>query len=226
MSVWGQISLNNGCSVTMLHIEEIHDWVMVVVILIVVLITLLMMNIVSMPSCNLTYSSDESLEFFWVLIPSISLFTIAIPSLHCLYLMEEVYSPGSTMKVIGHQWFWSYEYGGLDGISFESYLDSSNTSPSSPRLLSVDNEVCLPFNVEVRVLVSSADVLHSWAIPSLGVKIDAIPGRINQVSIWPKKIGAYYGQCSEMCGSLHSFMPIQVSVLPFTAFTLWIKLFS
>nr|AID54848.1 cytochrome c oxidase subunit 2 [Hoplopleura akanezumi] len=222
MSVWSQLSLHNGCSSTMLHIEEVYDWVMVMVTFIVVMISVLMFSISLSVSSNLNYSSNELLEFVWVVIPSLILFALAIPSLHCLYLMEEVYSPAVTVKVIGHQWYWSYEYGDFEGISYDSYLSSKN-SPVN-RLLEVDNEVCIPLLTEVRFLVSSADVLHSWALPALGVKVDAIPGRINQVSVYPKKVGVFYGQCSEMCGTMHSFMPIHVSVMPFSAYLSWSKL--
>nr|USC52451.1 cytochrome c oxidase subunit 2 [Hoplopleura edentula] len=218
MTTWSQLTFHNGCSSSMLHIEEVHDWVMVMVVMIVVMNLMLMINTVTSYSCNLNYFSNEALEFVWVLVPSLILFALAIPSLHCLYLMEEVYSPGVTIKAVGHQWYWSYEYGDASSLAFDSYLTKSSIN----RLLEVDMEICMPLHTEARVLVSSADVLHSWAVPSLGVKADAIPGRINQISVWPSKVGVYYGQCSEMCGAMHSFMPIRASVLPLHEFTLWI----
>lgn len=172
------------------------------------------------------------LEIVWTLIPSIVLIFIAIPSFALLYAMDEVISPSITLKVIGHQWYWSYEYSDY----YLSLFSASNTSlnydsfmvpedelvPGELRLLEVDNSVVLPVKTHVRVIVTAADVLHSWAIPSLGVKMDAVPGRLNQASLFIKRCGTYYGQCSEICGVHHGFMPIVIDVVPLHQYILWV----
>lgn len=173
------------------------------------------------------------LEIVWTLIPSFVLILIAIPSFALLYAMDEVISPAITLKIIGHQWYWSYEYSDY----YLSLLSSSNSSlnfdsfmipedelrKGQLRLLEVDNPVVLPIKTHVRVIVTAADVLHSWAVPSLGVKMDAVPGRLNQASLFIKRPGVYYGQCSEICGIHHGFMPIVVEALPLSKYITWIS---
>jgi cytochrome c oxidase subunit 2 len=162
------------------------------------------------------------LELVWTVMPSIILFFIAIPSFSLLYSMDEVIDPSLTIKAIGHQWYWSYEYGDYFAdtgkiLSFDSYmLPSSDLEEGQHRLLEVDNPVVLPVDTHIRVLVTAADVLHSWAVPSLGVKSDAVPGRLNQMSIYIKRQGVYYGQCSELCGVNHGFMAYICSCCVFT----------
>jgi cytochrome c oxidase subunit 2 len=182
-----------------------------------------------------------TLEIVWTLLPAVVLFIIAIPSFALLYTMDEVFEPFFTVKVIGHQWYWSYEmtdgakfqdlvksrfvstdtdeanisFAGLSNEGFDSYLvpDDELNNPmllTKFRLLTVDNHLVVPVKTPTRFLVTSADVLHSWAIPSLGVKIDACPGRLNQTSVLIKYVGYYYGQCSEICGVNHGFMPIGI----------------
>jgi cytochrome c oxidase subunit 2 len=169
------------------------------------------------------------LEIIWTLFPAIILFVIALPSFSLLYSMDEILEPILSLKVVGHQWYWSYEF--IDGTiaqdclkikqdlnlssnmseGFDSYLlAEEDLTEDSIRLLTVDNHLIIPVEVPSRILVTSADVLHSWAIPTLGVKIDACPGRLNQTSLLIKHIGFYYGQCSEICGVNHGFMPIGI----------------
>lgn len=175
------------------------------------------------------------LEIIWTLIPALILVFVAIPSFSLLYSMDEIIEPLLTIKVIGHQWYWSYEF--LDpNILFKLYYESLDVKPSkefkplsvtcnfdsymltddqlskenSLRLLEVDNKLYLPVETNVRLLITSADVLHSWAVPALGVKLDACPGRLNQTSLYIKRPGTFYGQCSEICGVNHGFMPIAV----------------
>ena len=158
------------------------------------------------------------IELIWTITPAIVLVAIAFPSFKLLYLMDEVIDPAITIKVVGHQWYWSYEYSDYatqDGasIAFDSYLiPEADLEIGDLRLLEVDNKVILPVNTHVRVIVTSADVIHSWAIPSLGVKMDAIPGRLNQTSFLANREGIFYGQCSEICGLAHSAMPIAIEV--------------
>ncbi len=170
------------------------------------------------------------LEIVWTIVPALILVVIAIPSFSLLYSIDEIIEPLYTIKVIGHQWYWSYEVLQSDLLewaegsdneaistsgSFDSYMlaeDEINVGEylKSYRLLSVDNHLFIPTETNVRVLVTSSDVLHSWAVPSLGVKLDACPGRLNQLSVFIKRDGLYYGQCSEICGVNHGFMPIGI----------------
>ena len=173
------------------------------------------------------------LEIIWTIIPAVILVFVAIPSFSLLYSMDELIEPLLTIKVIGHQWYWSYEFldpnilfklyyetiGSSDEFTplnvtcnFDSFMLSEDqlTKENSLRLLEVDNKLYLPIETNVRVLITSADVLHCWAIPALGVKLDACPGRLNQTSLYIKRPGTFYGQCSEICGVNHGFMPINV----------------
>jgi cytochrome c oxidase subunit 2 len=140
---------------------------------------------------------------------------IAIPSFALLYSLDEVINPSMTLKVIGHQWYWSYEYSDSSNpkniLNFDSYMKSEeDLTLENFRLLEVDNRIVLPIKIHIRLLVTAADVLHSWAVPSLGIKVDACPGRLNQVFLFLKREGVFYGQCSEICGINHGFMPIVV----------------
>nr|YP_009476695.1 cytochrome c oxidase subunit 2 [Proteomonas sulcata]AVM81188.1 cytochrome c oxidase subunit 2 [Proteomonas sulcata] len=172
----------------------------------------------------------STIEIIWTITPSLILMVIAVPSFALLYSMDEVIDPVVTVKVIGHQWYWSYEYSDYadkegNSISFDSYmLATEDLSPGQLRLLDVDNRVVLPTNTHVRVLVTAADVLHSWAVPSLGVKMDACPGRLNQISLFIKREGVFYGQCSELCGINHGFMPIVVEAVPIEKYITWVAL--
>lgn len=158
------------------------------------------------------------IELVWTITPAIVLVAIAFPSFKLLYLMDEVIDPAITIKVVGHQWYWSYEYSDYvaqDGssIAFDSYMvPEADLEVGDLRLLEVDNRILVPQNTHVRMIVTSADVIHSWAVPSLGIKMDAIPGRLNQTSFLANRAGVYYGQCSEICGFGHSVMPIAVEV--------------
>lgn len=146
----------------------------------------------------------QEIETIWTLIPAIMLIFIALPSLKTLYLIEDTKTPRITIKVIGHQWYWSYEYTTLNALETENFMENSNTL----RLLKTREILHLPRKTLIRTLISSADVIHSWTIPTLGCKADALPGRLNQVFLFSKRIGLFTGQCSEICGNNHSFMPI------------------
>ena len=141
--------------------------------------------------------------------------------------MDEVVDPSLTIKAVGHQWYWSYEYSDVneESIEFDSYMvPTQDLNEGDMRLLEVDNRIVVPINTTVRVVITGADVIHCFAVPSLGVKADAIPGRLNQVSFLAKRPGLYYGQCSEICGSDHSFMPIVVEAVSQEKFVNWIEL--
>jgi cytochrome c oxidase subunit 2 len=170
-----------------------------------------------------------TIEILWTVAPSLILVLIAIPSFALLYSMDEVVDPAVTVKAIGHQWYWSYEYsdysqGDNSGIVFDSYMIPEEDLPKGGfRLLEVDNRVVLPVNTHIRMIITAADVLHSWAVPSLGVKCDAIPGRLNAVPLFLKREGVFYGQCSELCGTNHAFMPIVVEGVSLDDYIAWVS---
>jgi len=185
------------------------------------------LNIIS-NLAKLKLTHNTTIEIIWTLIPSFILILIAIPSFGLLYAMDDIIDPEVTIKSIGHQWYWSYEYSdyvsSVGKISFDSYMiPEAELSLGQLRLLEVDNSVVLPKGVYVRVNVTGADVLHSWAIPSLGIKIDAVPHRINSGIIFLQRTGVFYGQCSEICGVNHGFMPIVVKSVTIDNYLNWIN---
>jgi cytochrome c oxidase subunit 2 len=170
------------------------------------------------------------LEIVWTIIPALILVLIAVPSFALLYSLDEILDPQITLKIVGHQWYWSYEYSDYlttqsdEGFGFDSYLLSADDlTPGAFRLLEVDNRVVLPVNTHIRLLVSAADVLHSWAVPSFGIKVDACPGRLSQASLFLKREGVFYGQCSEICGINHGFMPIVVKSVSISEYLAWLS---
>ena len=176
---------------------------------------------------NFTHSSI--LEFIWTIIPAFILLTISVPSFALLYSLEESIEPSLTLKITGHQWYWSYEFSDCldllktENLVIDSYMMCmSDLTKGTLRLLEVDNRVVLPVNTHIRILVTSADVLHSWAVPSLGIKIDACPGRLSEGSLFIKREGVFYGQCSEICGINHGFMPIVVKAVSWDTFLIWL----
>lgn len=167
---------------------------------------------------------EEDLETIWTIIPSCILLIIGIPSFGLLYMMEEGSSPNLSIKVIGHQWFWSYEYQRIvDNVfEFDSYL-LEDLNEGEFRMVETDNIVVLPEKINIRFLISSVDVLHSYAVPPFGVKVDAVPGRINQSMVYINRLGLFNGQCSELCGVNHSAMPISVGVIDLETFSEFLK---
>ncbi len=168
------------------------------------------------------------LELIWTISPAFILIAIAFPSFRLLYLMDEVISPTLTIKVVGHQWYWSYEYSDFvtdsgESIDFDSYMiPESDLELGQFRLLDVDNKLIVPVDCHIRLIVTGADVLHSFAVPSLGLKLDGVPGRLNQVSFLAERPGTFYGQCSEICGVWHGFMPIVVEAVSSQDFLIWV----
>lgn len=180
-----------------------------------------------------TISYGTIIEIVWTIIPALILILVAIPSFTLLYSMDEIIDPMLTIKVIGRQWFWSYEYTDYSTASlndtssfiFDSYLVSEEDLELGQfRLLEVDQRVVIPTHTHIRFVITASDVLHSWALPSLGIKIDACPGRLNQISTFVNRPGVYYGQCSEICGINHGFMPIVVEAVSYHDYVSWIFL--
>jgi cytochrome c oxidase subunit 2 len=175
------------------------------------------------------FTHSSILEIVWTIVPAFILLLVAVPSFALLYSIEELIDPVATLKIVGHQWYWSYEYSdyatleGGESLNFDSYMIATNDlTHGSFRLLEVDHRVVLPINTHIRLLVTASDVLHSWAIPSFGIKVDACPGRLSQVALFIKREGVYYGQCSEICGINHGFMPIVVKGVSADTFVSWI----
>jgi cytochrome c oxidase subunit 2 len=176
------------------------------------------------------FTHSSLLEIVWTILPAVVLMIIAIPSFGLLYSLDELIDPTVTLKVVGHQWYWSYEYSdyatleGGESLNFDSYMIATDDLTNGTfRLLEVDNRLVLPENTHIRLLITSADVLHSWAVPSFGVKVDACPGRLSQASLFIKRLGTFYGQCSEICGVNHGFMPIVVNSVPVDTFVTWVS---
>nr|AAY55979.1 cytochrome c oxidase subunit II [Prociphilus caryae] len=221
---WFKLNFQNSNSPLMEQLIFFHDHTIFITIMIMMMITYMMTFIIKNKNINIKISENQFIEFIWTMIPPIILIFIALPSLHILYLMDEIKSPIMTIKIFGHQWFWSYEYSDFNNIEFESYM-MNNFNNENFRLIEVDNKTIIPFKFNIRLLISSDDVIHSWTIPSLGIKMDAIPGRMNQINMFMNRPGMYFGQCSEICGINHSFMPIQIEAIKLNKFIYWIKNF-
>ena len=222
-----QLSFQDGASPICEQLIFFHDDIMFIIVVILVLVGWMMISAINNRHYYKYLVEGTTIEIIWTIIPAIILVFIAFPSLQILYSMDEVINPSLTIKAIGHQWYWSYEYSDLEEepIEFDSYMiPTSDLEGGDLRLLEVDNRLVVPVNTQVRVVVSGADVIHCFTVPSLGVKADAVPGRLNQVSFLVKRPGVYYGQCSEICGSDHSFMPIVVEGVSQEKFINWINL--
>nr|YP_009554110.1 cytochrome c oxidase subunit II [Bitias brevis]QBA19621.1 cytochrome c oxidase subunit II [Bitias brevis] len=227
MATWSALGFQDSASPLMEQLTFFHDHAMLVLILITTLVGYMMASLFFNKLTNRFLLEGQTIEIIWTILPAIILIFIALPSLRLLYLLDEVNTPSVTLKAIGHQWYWSYEYSDFLQVEFDSYMIPSNElSDSGFRLLDVDNRTVLPMNTQVRVLISAADVIHSWTIPALGVKADAVPGRLNQISFSTNRPGLFFGQCSEICGANHSFMPIVVESTSIKSFLNWISLAS
>nr|YP_009107387.1 cytochrome c oxidase subunit II [Ibacus ciliatus]AIU40931.1 cytochrome c oxidase subunit II [Ibacus ciliatus] len=224
MATWSNLGFQDSASPLMEQLIFFHDHAMVVLIMITMFVTYMMSTLFFNTFTNRFLLENQAIEVIWTILPALILIFIALPSLRLLYLLDEVNSPSITIKTVGHQWYWSYEYSDFLQVEFDSYMSPSNEMPNMGyRLLDVDNRTTLPIDTQVRVLVTAADVIHSWTIPALGVKADAIPGRLNQVSFTINRPGLFFGQCSEICGANHSFMPIVIEAVSVDSFLKWIS---
>nr|YP_009003486.1 cytochrome c oxidase subunit II [Caecilia gracilis]AGZ18894.1 cytochrome c oxidase subunit II [Caecilia gracilis] len=217
-----QLGFQDAASPIMEELLHFHDHTLMIVFLIS---TLVLYTITIMMSTKLTNTSSmdaQEVEMIWTVLPAIIMIVIALPSLRILYLMDEMDDPHITIKSTGHQWYWSYEFSDYDLLLFDAYMVPTDTLEVGQfRLLEVDNHLVIPTESPTRMLISADDVLHSWTVPSLGVKTDATPGRLNQTTFITTRPGIYYGQCSEICGANHSFMPIVVESVPLHHFETW-----
>lgn len=218
MANHSQLGFQDASSPIIEELVEFHDHALIVALAICSLVLyLLTLTLIEKLSSN-TVDAQE-VELIWTILPAIVLVLLALPSLQILYIIDEIDEPDLTLKAIGHQWYWTYEYTDFKDLSFDSYITPTTDLPLGHfRLLEVDHRIVIPIESPIRVIITADDVLHSWAVPALGVKTDAIPGRLNQTSFITTRPGVFYGQCSEICGANHSFMPIVVESTPLKYF--------
>ena len=216
-------------------IVELHDNIMFYLVIILFGVGWILVSIIrnyvsdKSPISNKYLNHGTLIELIWTITPALILILIAFPSFKLLYLMDEVTDPSLSILVEGHQWYWSYQYPDFlnsdeEFIEFDSYLvPEADLEEGALRLLEVDNRVIIPELTHVRFIITAADVIHSFAVPALGIKVDAYPGRLNQSSVLINREGTFYGQCSEICGILHSSMPIVVESVSLEKFLLWLQ---
>lgn len=227
VSQW-QIGLQTATTTIMDRIHDFHTLLMIIITSITLFVMALLLYVMvrfnsrSNPNPSKT-SHNTFVEIIWTVVPILVLLVIAIPSFKLLYYQERIENPELTIKAIGHQWYWSYEYPDNGGFSFDATLiQDKDLKPGQLRLLETDNRVILPVDTTIQVLITADDVIHAWTVPSFGVKKDAMPGRINAVWFRPRKEGVFYGQCSELCGANHAYMPIAVEVVSKERFQQWV----
>nr|YP_009990506.1 cytochrome c oxidase subunit II [Echiichthys vipera]QNM99743.1 cytochrome c oxidase subunit II [Echiichthys vipera] len=220
-----QLGFQDAASPVMEELLHFHDHALMIVFLISTLVLYIIAAMVSAKLTNKYILDSQEVEVIWTVLPAITLILIALPSLRILYLMDEINNPHLTIKAMGHQWYWSYEYTDYDDLGFDSYMiPTQDLIPGQFRLLEADHRMVIPTESPIRILVSAEDVLHSWAVPALGIKMDAVPGRLNQTALIASRPGVFFGQCSEICGANHSFMPIVVEAVPLMHFENWSSL--
>jgi cytochrome c oxidase subunit II len=232
-SPWG-LYFQDSASPTMEGIIELHDNIMYFLVAILFAVGWIIVSIVRNYIANKSSISHKYLnhgtliELIWTITPAVILILIAFPSFKLLYLMDDVNDPNMTVSAEGHQWYWSYEYSDFldyegELINFDSYIiPEADLETGGLRMLEVDNRVILPEETHVRFIITAGDVIHSFAVPSLGIKCDAYPGRLNQASVYINREGVFYGQCSEICGILHSSMPIVLESVTLEKFLAWL----
>ena len=224
-----QLGFQEAASSTMRDIVNFHDKLLLPIIIAISVFVLFLMVYACIrfrasrnPNPSKT-THNVAVEVLWTLIPCLILIVMAVPSFKILYKQDTIPKADITVKAIGYQWYWGYEYPD-ENIIFDSYMiETKDLKENQPRLLAVDNEVVVPVNKVVKVLITANDVLHAWALPSFGVKRDAVPGRINETWFKAEKVGTYYGQCSELCGIKHAFMPITVRVVSEEEYAEWLR---
>lgn len=223
MSFWGQLEFQEGMRVIIELLNYFHDYMMIILLIIMVFVTYVFMYIITSQRLDKYTIDSHILETVWTVVPIVILCFMAFPSLYLLYLIEDATSSRLSIKVIGHQWYWEYQYtNSWIDIGFDSYILHDNSSYCLFHALDVDNRLVLPTSVNLLFLVTSADVIHSWTVPTLGIKADAIPGRLNSLIRIRPYSGLYYGQCREICGSNHSYMPIVLEFIPAKAYASYI----
>nr|CAL18244.1 cytochrome oxidase subunit 2 [Eoxenos laboulbenei] len=219
MEIWMNFYFQDSASPIMEQMIFFHDFIMMIMIMIFTIISYIMLSLMMNKIITKNFYSSHFLELLWTFLPILMIFMIAIPSLLILYLMDENLKPIMSLKIMGHQWYWSYEYMNFNNLEINSYMINNNKI----RLLETDNYIILPYNINIRLLTSSMDVIHSWTIPSFSIKLDAIPGHLNNINLMINRSGIFFGQCSEICGINHSFMPITIESINLNYFMKWIN---
>jgi cytochrome c oxidase subunit 2 len=224
-----QIGFQPAASPVMAEITGFHNLLLWIIFVIAIFVMLLLLyvfvrfNAKANPTPSKT-THNTLIEVVWTVVPIMILVAIAIPSFKLLYFMDRTTEAELTLKAIGHQWYWSYEYPDHDDLTFDAVMKGEDElEDGEPRLLATDNRVVLPVDTNIRLLITADDVLHSWAVPAFGVKTDAVPGRLNETWVRIEREGTYYGQCSELCGINHGFMPIAVEAVSKEAFAAWVE---
>lgn len=223
MPFWKDIYFIDANSPTIEQIIFFHDHSINFIISILIFLLIKIINLILNKIINIKFLENQKIEILWTIIPIIILILIATPSLRLLYIIEEIFNPNLTIKIIGHQWYWTYEYSDFN-IKFDSFLKPY--SKTNFRNLETDNYLRIPILTMSRLLITRNDVIHSWTIQSLGIKTDAIPRRLNQTKIISNKPGLFYGQCSEICGANHRFIPISLKISTINKFLNYIKSFK
>jgi len=225
-----QLGFSEPATELMSDVISFHSYILMPIITgISILVLALLLYIVYRYNSNRNHTASMTthntlIEVLWTVIPVILLIIIAIPSFRILYTAETIPKADLTIKAIGNQWYWSYEYPDYDDFSFDAnMLQDDELSDPSLRLLETDTQIVVPVNKVVKLLITSNDVLHAWTIPAFAVKKDAVPGRLNETWFKAEKTGTYYGQCSELCGPKHAFMPINVKVVSQDEFDDWLN---
>ena len=223
MALWGQLRFQDASSPLIEQLIFFHDHAILILVLIMTVVGYAFISLLTNSFSSRYIVEGQEIETIWTILPGIILLFLALPSLRLLYLLDEILDCRLTIKTVGHQWYWSYEYSDFLNLEFDSYmLPTEELETNGFRLLDVDNRIVVPTETSVRLLITSADVIHSWAVPTLGIKTDAIPGRLNQTRFFIKYPGVYYGQCSEICGANHSFIPIVLEAVVIKDFTAWL----
>lgn len=223
MTYWGQLGFQDACSPLIEQIIFFHDHAIFAITIVLTIVIYMSSILIANKFSCLNIRERQKIETIWTVAPALILLFLALPSLRLLYLIDETNSPLLTIKTIGHQWYWSYEYSDFLDIEFDAYIIPTNElNLGDYRLLETDHHLILPIKTNTRIIVSSADVIHSWTVPILGVKVDAIPGRLNQLILYPNRPGLFYGQCSEICGANHSFIPITLEIVNINYFIKWL----
>ncbi len=225
---WG-LGLQDPASTTAYEMEEFHNLLFIIITGITLFVLALLVFVIVRYNKHLNpepakFSHNTTIEVIWTVVPVLILLVILFPSLRLIYYSDRTLEPELTIKVTGYQWYWGYEYPEYEGLEFLSYMvPDDEIGLGQKRLLSTDNVVVLPVDTNIQILVTAADVLHSWAVPSLGLKKDAVPGRLNETWVRITKPGTYYGQCSELCGKDHAYMPIEIRAVPKDVFERWAR---
>jgi cytochrome c oxidase subunit 2 len=230
-----QLTFQDGAAPSFEGITELHDQIMFYLVIILLGVSWMLSSILLNFNTNTNkivhkyHNHGTLIELIWTVLPAFVLIAIAFPSFKLLYLMDEVIDPAMTIKALGHQWYWSYEYSDFvneegESIEFESYMvPTEELEEGQLRLLEVDSRVVVPVQTHIRFIITGTDVIHSFAVPSLGLKMDAVPGRLNATSVLIEREGVFYGQCSEICGVHHAFIPVVIEAVSLEQYLAWLN---